>query len=523
MWLLAFYIILLLCRPPWPVMDYIFSVLFHTCVEGAFLFAVLFAFYVASSIIIRLFGWIMPPGGAGRSGAALRKLNNFSDALGRLIFSIIALYGLLLIVAGLSQNAVFSLCVWAAAGLAGTAARRLLRRKQCRLAKIAAFSIVSAGAAALSVSLLTGVWATVYTAAAFTVYAAAACFFPSLFPTIRMTSLWKNVYDNKRPNLVVGLLMFVMYFTWIPNLNRTAGAPEYIANTRVGAGAGIIPVDGGRLVYLSKSRRTLNLFDGATLRVVGTAAMGGYPRQAVFDREKKLIYVVVFGIRSQQLKIVSLSPFRIIRNVSMPAKSLCHQAISVNVDYKHDRILVGCDFSGDIFFVDRRNPVMPKAPIWPGPSGKGIVRIEINERADRALTIGCLLGPFFNVIDLATGRISGAKFTGWLVWESAYDSATGRLFVTVPFRSVVPVVDERTLNVEHVIRSSFGARAIAVDTKNRRLFVGSQIASIIEIYDLDTLKLKKRFYLPSPRYFYYDETEHALYVAASRGLYKLKI
>jgi DNA-binding beta-propeller fold protein YncE len=321
--------------------------------------------------------------------------------------------------------------------------------------------------------------------------------------------------------LVVGLLMFVMYFTWIPNLNRTAGAPEYIANTRIGAGAGIIPVGGGRLVYLNKYKKALELFDGATLRVVGAAAMGGYPRQAVFDREKKLIYVVVFGISSQQLKIVSVSPFRKIRSVSLPA--YCYQAVSVNIDYKHNRILVGCDNDGNIFFVDRRNPVTPKAPIWPGPSGKGIVRIEINERADRALAIGCLWGPFFNVIDLATGRISSTKFTGWLVWESAYDSATGRLFVTVPFRSIVPVVYEKTLGVERVIRSSFGARAIAVDTKNRRLFVGSQFASVIEIYDLDTFKLKKRFYLPFPRYFYYDETEHALYVAASGGLYKLKI
>jgi len=516
------YISLLLARAPWVPIDFIFDPALHLYIAGVPLLIALFAFYNAFSVL-RLGGKIVQPGGGDAAGAAVAWIFNSTDAVKRLLIGIFSLYCLTLLVAALSLNPALGIYLWAVAEIAGETMRWLSGRKLHFLIGVEMVAAGSTAAAALGIRFIAGVPLSAYPLAAFALFVIIACFFPALFPTMRMSTIWKNTVDNKFSCIAVSMLLFVMYYTYVPSLNKARPAPPIESRISVGGGAGIAPTSDGRfIVYLNKKHKSVDLIDRETLEIVRSVGVRAYPRQIAYDREKKLFYVAVHGKRYRQLEIISESPFASAGGVSLPSR-YCSQANAVNVDYGRNKILVGCDDSGRLYLIDRDTLAAPREPMEKGPKGKGMVRIEIDEKTDRAFTFGCFLGPFINEIDLVKGRLSRSKLTGYLVWETVFDARSGRLFLGVPFRSIVAVVSEKTLRVERVIRSGFGARALAIDRKGNRLFIGSQIASVVDVYDLDSLKLKRRFYLPFPRYFYYDEREGALYVAGTAGLYKVRI
>lgn len=533
-WSLLIYVALLLARAPWPAMDYIFTFLFHAYLAGVPLFILLLVVYAFLSLLRSAVG-VFAKGEIGRAGGAFSAISRAAGAVRRLLDIIFILYCFSLLVAGVSMNVAFGLCAVAlllAAGEVVKISEKMNMSRHLRIGAAAAVCVVFTACMAAGTRLLTGIPVSAPTAAIFAAWLAASYARPGLFPSfpgfpgfprITRATAWRNLSRNRYTFAAAGLLLIGMYYTWIPNLNRAPGAPEIISKKAIGGGAGIEPAsDGVNIFYLNKSRKSVDLIDRRTFDIKGRVGVDIYPRQMAYDREKERLYVVDHSVRRDQMKVISTSPFRLLTTVSFPRRK-CDQANAVAIDRARNRILVGCDDTGNLFFIDRTTLALTNEAVVPKPSGKGMVRIEIDSRRNRAFSFGGVTGPFINESDLAGRRRTATKFTGYLVWETARDPRTRQIFMSVPFRSIVAVLDEKSLDVTKVIRSGFGARAVAIDGKNNRLFIGAQISGLVEVYDLKTYRRLKRFYLPFPRYFYYDENEGVLYSAGSTGISRVKI
>lgn len=530
-WSLFIYVALLLARAPWPAMDYIFTFLFHAYLAGVPLFILLLVVYAFLTRLRSAVG-VFAKGEIGRAGGAFSTISRAAGAVRRLLDVIIILYCFSLLVAGVSMNAAFGLCavtLLLAAGEVVKISEKMNMSRHLRIGAAAAVCVVFTACMAAGTRLLTGIPVSASTAAIFAAWLAASYARPGLFPLfplfprITRATAWRNLSRNRYTFAAAGLLLIGMYYTWIPNLNRAPGAPEIISKKAIGSGAGIEPAsDGVNIFYLNKSRKSVDLVDRRTFDIKGMVGVDIYPRQMAYDREKGLLYVVDHSVRRDQMKVISTSPFRLLTTVSFPRRK-CNQANAVAIDRARNRILVGCDDTGNLFFIDRTTLVLTNEAVVPKPCGKGMVRIEIDSRRNRAFSFGCVFSPFINESDLAGRRRTATKFTGYLVWETARDPRTRRIFMSVPFRSIVAVLDEKSLDVTKVIRTGFGARALAIDRRNNRLFIGAQISGLVEVYDLKTYRRLKRFYLPFPRYFYYDENEGVLYSAGSTGISRVGI
>ncbi|HOX27526.1 MAG TPA: hypothetical protein PLQ76_00070 [bacterium] len=517
------YALLVITRAAWGWVDYVFSVLFHLYLAGVGVTFALFIFYYAFFKPLSAMGRLVPMDKSGRPRKKVQAIFNAAAKAKALINSLLSLYCLTILVAGLCLNPVFGLCIFVPIIAAAEAKIRTKSLRVNSLIKAEVVSLILAFISSAAIRLSTGVPAPNLTIALLFLYMTFGFFTDRLFFSFEKTGLWSNVTYNKIPLLAAALLLFITYFSWIPNLNKTGRPPIITSKHRIGGGAGIeFTSDGKSLIYLNKSHSSVDLINRRTLEKEATVGVFGYPRQMARDAEKKLIYIAVYGTPYRQLEIISESPFAPAAGVSFP-RDICAQANAVGIDYKRNRILAGCDDSGRLFFIDRAEPGNPKEPIRDGPKGKGMVRIEIDEGSDRAFTFGCLLGPHINEIDLAKGRLARANLTGYLVWETLRDAPRKRIFLSVPFRSIVAVMSENDLKIKHVIKSGFGARALAIDQRGNRIFIGSQIASTVDIYDLKTLRRLSTFYLPFPRFFQYDEKERVLYAAGTKGIYKVKI
>ncbi len=519
-WGLLAYIILLLAWAPWPFIDYIFSPLFHIYISSIVLFAVLYVINIVFRVLKRT-GSLVPE---EKIGPAVLWIFKSADAVESLLRGAFSLYCLSILVAALSLDPVFGLCALVPIAISGTALKIMTDRGVRPAIKFFTILPVCITLFALGAESVAGIPAKGLTISFLLIFMCVAYFKRDMLPLFIRATAWRNIVENRKAALAAGLLIFPLYFSWIPGLNSTIEAPEITQSSKkLGGGAGIeLANDGVHLAYLNKKKSSVDWIDRATLEKEGTLGVFGYPRQMAYDREKGLFYVVVYGAGYKQLVVIDDTVFRQVKAVSLPHNH-CAQANAVAIDRERGRILVGCDDSGKLFFIDRETLSDVEAPTESKPKGRGMVRIEIDEQADTAFTFGCFLGPFINEIDLEKGKLVRSKLTGYLIWESLRDDLGKRLFMSVPFRSIIAVISQNDLEVERVIRSGFGARALAVDRKGNRLFVGSQISSVVEIYDLETLELKSKFFLPFPRYFSYDDREGILYAAGTAGLYRIKI
>jgi DNA-binding beta-propeller fold protein YncE len=522
-WALLIYVALLLVRAPWHAVDYVFAVVFHFYIllfPGFFCLFSIFLVFAA----IEVFTGVLAQG----NSTPLRRVHNrfvgIKSTLAKLLKAILVLYCFSLLVAAVSENAAFGLCVVFFLALADLLSRKPAGAKTvARLASALMAAVACSAGLAVCVWILTRIPVSPPLLAIFAAFILVVRFRPGLFPSISPGTLWDNLSRNRISFVASALLIFSMYYLWIPNINRGNRVPSIGKTETIGSGAGIeFSSDGKHLFYLNKGKKSVDLIDKKTLRTESFVRVWEYPRQMAYDRERELLYVVDHGAPAKQLKVISTSPFRLSAAVTIPHDK-CVQVNAVAVDYRRNRIMVGCDDSGRIFYVDRDSREVSEAGGGRRPAGVGIVRIVIQENRGRALTFGCLFGPFIYEYDLAANKVRRVKYTGYLVWETVRDSAGGRIFLSVPFRSIVAVLDEKSLRITRVIRSGFGARALAIDKKYNRLFIGSQISGLVEVYDLSSLKCLKRFYLPFPRYFLYDDKEGILYVAGSFGLTKVRI
>ncbi len=511
--LMLCFIALVVLSAPWPFVDYIFAFVFNGIFGSVILFVVLLFAVIILSVLMKL-------GGVSSIGLWARRQWHTAISGLDILFILYCLAGFTV---ALCLDLRLSACVLVFASISIVASEKMTIVNKGVVANIIVSYVSPTLLFAVVLLLITGILVSLTTLVLFVTLLIAIRIYPLLNFKFGEKTLWRNIARNKFAYVFYGGAIIIMYFTWFPNINDGRGDLKISANSAIGGGAGIeFMSDGRHIVYLNKSNTSVDLVDRKTLKRVKSLAMPGYPRQLAYDRAPGRFYIAIHSVTEKQLQIISESPFEVIDALDIPPER-CTQLNAVAVDTRRNLIYAGCDDTGDLFVIDRTSLEVPAAPVPPGPAGKGVVRIDIDNDHARMFVSGCLMGPFITELQPCCGLPIRYRFTGYLVWETIRDPDTRRLFQSVPLRSIVAVIDEKTLKVENVVRSGLGARALAVDPVKRRLFVGCQISGRVDVLDLDTLKLLDTFYLPFPRYFLYSTHEKALYVAGTTGLFRVEI
>jgi len=103
----------------------------------------------------------------------------------------------------------------------------------------------------------------------------------------------------------------------------------------------------------------------------------------------------------------------------------------------------------------------------------------------------------------------------------AYLESGNELLVTIPTKSLIYRLDADTLALKGKIKSSFGVRTMAVDTKRNLLLTVSLVNNILDVIDLNTYQSIKRYYLaPWLRSIVLDDNGNA-YVSSFTGLFRV--
>ncbi|MFA6450043.1 MAG: hypothetical protein WCX65_11265 [bacterium] len=522
-WGAIIYLALIVCRAQWHFVDFLYPVLFNPFLAGIFITFYIAGFNAALSII-----WFLLNITVGRiklktARAAMSAYTRFLGFNRHILAFILTVYGIASIAGFIAMDNILGPTALFSFALAGSAVKSLQKRNRIIPIQLAVAIVIFA--APICFAGIVTKNPTFRQHFVFIPFVAAACFWRPLFPSFRWMSARQFIYVNRHAFIVFGLILaFLVMFGWVfwwPYAGNAQAQFKIKQNTSTGAVAAIaFAKDGKHLLALNKTAYSVQLIDRDSLNITSSISTKSYPRQMAIDKEKRLFYVVVHTIKKRQFRAFSESPFKLVKTIDFPAVE-CDQANSINIDYKRDQIIVGCDDRSALYFIDRQTLELIRRD--PPPSIKGFtVRIEVDERNDKAFVFGCLNGPFINVVDLASGNTITSKFTGYMVWETVFDAENNRFFLSLPFRSMVAVVSEKSLQTVRTIPAGFGARTILIDKKNNRLFIGSQISNTVAVHDLRTFKRLAKFYIPGPRSLLYDDDEEALYVAGE-GVYKLKI
>jgi hypothetical protein len=125
------------------------------------------------------------------------------------------------------------------------------------------------------------------------------------------------------------------------------------------------------------------------------------------------------------------------------------------------------------------------------------------------------------IYDLASLEIINKKVINERMDRMAYLESTNELLVTIPIKSKIHRLDADTLALKGNIKSSFGVRTMAVDTKRNLLLTVSLVTNILDVIDLNTYQSLKRYYLaPWLRSIVLDGNGTA-YVSGYTGLFRV--
>lgn len=125
------------------------------------------------------------------------------------------------------------------------------------------------------------------------------------------------------------------------------------------------------------------------------------------------------------------------------------------------------------------------------------------------------------VYDLESLEISNRTLMTERMDRMAYLESVNELLVTIPVKSKIYRLDADTLALKGQIKSSFGVRTMAVDTKRNLLLTISLVTNIMDVIDLNTHQSIKRYYLaPWLRSIVLDGNGTA-YVSGYKGLFSV--
>lgn len=507
--------LLIALRAPWQFVDYIFSVVFHGVMISAFLIPSLAFFYAILSPFKKAVDEVAADPEAP-SPPLLIKVSFVGRNLGVLISSLFSIYCFAIFAAALSQN--IFLAITSIAALT-TAFKIQSSRENLPVRIIIA---AATGCVIFSIAFLISCKAlpSFIALAAIAIVSTSAAF-KKIINLRRSGSPWKIIHDNRLLFAAAGILAIFLHISWA-QAYFLKNVPELIsANSSPGAGSDMVfSPDENSFVLLDKSNDSMLLLDSYTLLEKTSLQIEGYPRDIEYDVEKNIYYIAVHYSATGSIYAVTDNPAGILKK-GFAAKGSCSQVNAIAIDYQNDRVLVGCDDTGEVYAVRRDTLEITGKPVaGPSPAGFGLVRIIVLPGGKEAVTTGCLLGPYMNIINLEKWKTTRSKYTGYLSWEMIRDDKRGLLYISLPLRSSVAVVDEKTLKTMRLLPAGLGARALALDEAGNRLFIGNQIASTTDVYDLETWKKTNTFYSPRPRYMLYMQKDNTLITAGSSGVFK---
>ncbi len=516
-WLALLYTCGIILRVEWKFIDYLYPVLFNPFFIG---FNILY-FLVVLSFIMTAICWVSCK--VRKIQAPDARANWFfraTRALKSVIAFMLTCYGLTFFAAVVCIDRVLGPAALLSFLIAGMITRKIKEKGAHVLIRLfVAIAIFTVSITCTGILTGNPQFYQYYTYLPLVI---AACFWAPLFPTLKCSSVRQLLFDNRYSLVTFGVILFfiVMFgrVLWWQGAVKMQRQYRITQNADAGVLAAIsLTDDRHNLFVLNKSAYSVQLIEKDTLKTGASIPVIGYPRQMAADDSNELVYVVVHSVGNKQFMVFSENPLKLEKTIDFPSDE-CDQANSINIDYERNRIIVGCDDRNVLYHIDRgRLELVPSQKKY---TIKGFtVRIEVDDRTDEAYVFGCFNGPYINVVDLVSGRTKESKYTGYMVWETLFDAAGQIFFASIPFRSMVAVIDENSLETIRRIPAGFGARAIALDTKNNLLYIGSQLSNTVAVHDLKSLEYITKFYVPGPRSILYDDEEKALYIAGD-GLYR---
>lgn len=131
--------------------------------------------------------------------------------------------------------------------------------------------------------------------------------------------------------------------------------------------------------------------------------------------------------------------------------------------------------------------------------------------------------PFLYIIDTKNLRIKKKVKTKYHTELLALSNKLGRLFISSPMDSKIIVLDIDHCSIINTIPTMFGARAIGLDRTRNWLFVGSFINGEVQIIDISSNRIIKRFLVD---YWLRDilviPERREAFITGKYGLYKIK-
>ncbi|HOX28543.1 MAG TPA: hypothetical protein PLQ76_05240, partial [bacterium] len=382
---MAAFWVLLIARFPQPWFDRVFFFVFHLSFVGAAVLAV----FALALVAVRI---------STPRGTAIAELISGVFAA----ISTLACSGLL--VAAISLDPVFGVCLLSSIAAAAGCKRAAAAWKAHVTFRFYAAALPPLILFYVGVRYAAGAPPPASTIISFVIIMIAGAVFPGIIPSFNKSSLWENLVAARGAMLAAGAATALCYYSWAPALNNAGGKRLHVQSARIGGGTAMtFAPDGKHIVYLNKKKLELNLVNTITLRIEKTIPFPGGPRDIDYDPATGRYYAIRYSSPKRQLEVIDTDAFKTVTAVNLP-ETWCSLANAVAVDSERSRALVGCDDTGQVFFVDLKHLEKPAVRARPKLSGKGLVRIEIDKKNASALTVGCLLGPYLNEIDLKTAK-----------------------------------------------------------------------------------------------------------------------
>ncbi len=259
-----------------------------------------------------------------------------------------------------------------------------------------------------------------------------------------------------------------------------ASGQVFIANTAAGS---VEVVDGAQLRHLvtipgcpeasgvlvaqqeglvfaaARGAGKLLIIDPATHTVLRTVSVGPRPNGLAWDLHRK--HLLVADVQENRAHLVDPQRGEVIAQVQLPGRprwAVYHQASGRFLVTIRDPACVAV-LSADPFALVERFPISS-----PGPHG-----LDLDQTGRRAF-VACDGGTVVT-LDLASGRelaqvpIAGLPDAIW------HNRRLDRLYVAIPHRGVIDVVNTESMRVEEEISTEAGAHTTAYDALRQRLYV----------------------------------------------------
>jgi hypothetical protein len=173
------------------------------------------------------------------------------------------------------------------------------------------------------------------------------------------------------------------------------------------------------------------------------------------------------------------------RVATTPFPDLCW-ASCVEWSATHQKLYIGCEIPRGLHRWDPNTAAMETAAQGDRLGDVESIALDPEPARDRLFTASLWRSPMLTELRASDLTILRQKWLGGANYVVAYDQGTDRLFVSSFFGSRVRILDGSSLEQVGLIRTGFGARAIAIDSSRGLVLVSSVYDGVVRVAETAT-------------------------------------